>query len=121
MSKAGVSVFVFGLYMVVIVGLGFMILPHWSLSTFGLSTVDDIWIRMMGLLASIIGIYYLLAVRARMEVFFKWTVPARYYAVCFMVLMFVLGKIGPTILLFAAIDAACATWTLVALRSGTST
>jgi hypothetical protein len=121
MSKAGLSLFVFGLYMIIIVGLGFMTAPHMSLSMFGLSTSDDIWIRMMGMLASIIGAYYLLAVRARMEVFFKWTVPARYYAACFMVLMFVLGKVSSAILLFAAIDAVAATWTLIALRSNTST
>jgi hypothetical protein len=121
MSKAGLSLFVFGLYMVFIVGLGFMIAPHLILSMFGLSAGDDVWIRMVGMLASIIGAYYLLVVRARLEVFFKWTVPGRYYAAFFMVLMFALGKVGPAILLFAAIDAVAATWTLIALRSDTST
>jgi hypothetical protein len=118
MSKAGLSVFVFGFYLV-IVGLGFMIAPHWNLRLFGLSAGDDIWIRMMGMLASIIGAYYLLAVRAHLEVFFKWTVPGRYYAAGFMALMFVLGKVGPAIVLFAAIEAAAATWTWMALRSNT--
>jgi hypothetical protein len=117
MSKAGLSLFVFGLYMVLIVGGGFMIAPHLVLSMFGLSAGDDVWIRMVGMLASIIGVYYLLVVRARLEVFFTWTVPGRYYAACFMALMFALGKVGPAILLFAAVDAAAATWTLIALRS----
>ena len=121
MSKAGLSLFVFGLYMVLIVGLGFMIAPHLVLSMFGLSAGDDVWIRMVGMLASIIGAYYILVVRAGLEVFFKWTVPGRYYAACFMALMFALGKVGPAILLFAAVDAAAATWTLIALRSETST
>lgn len=119
MSKAGLSLFVFGLYMVLIVGLGFMTAPHLILSMFGLSAGDDVWIRMVGMLASIVGAYYLLAVRARLEEFFKWTVPARYYASCFMVLMFALGKVGSAILLFAAIDTVAATWTLIALRSDT--
>jgi hypothetical protein len=121
MSKAGLSLFVFGLYMVLVVGLGFMIAPHFVLSMFGLSAGDDVWIRMVGMLASIIGVYYLLVVRARLEAFFKWTVPGRYYAACFMVLMFALGKVGPAILLFAAADAVAATWTLIALRSDTNT
>ena len=95
MSKAGLSVFVFGFYLV-IVGFGFMIAPHWNLRLFGLSAGDDVWIRMVGMLASIIGAYYLLAGRARLEVFFKWTVPGRYYA-------------------------AAATWTWMALRSNTRT
>ena len=75
MSKAGLSVFVFGFYLV-IVGLGFMIAPHWNLRLFGLSAGDDVWIRRVGMLASMIGAYDLLAVRARLEVFFQWTVRA---------------------------------------------
>jgi hypothetical protein len=120
MSKAGLSLFVFGFYRV-IVGLGFMIAPHWNLRLFGLSAGDDVWIRRVGMLASIIGAYYLLAVRARLEVFFQWTVPGRYYAAGFMALMFVLGKVGPAIVLFAALEAVAATWTWMALRSNTRT
>lgn len=117
MSKAAFSLFVFGLYMVFVVGLGFMIAPHLVLSMFGLSAGDDVWIRMVGVLASIIVVYYILVVRARIEVFLKWTVPGRFFAAGFMVLMFVLGKSGPGIVLFAAVDAAAAAWTLLALRS----
>jgi len=116
MSKAGLSLFVFGLYMILIVGLGFMLAPHFVLGMFGLSAGDDVWIRMVGMLASIIGVYYVLVVRAHLEMFFKWTVPGRYYAAGFMVLMFALGKVGPAIFLFAAVDALAATWTLIALR-----
>lgn len=107
--------------MALIVGGGFMIAPHLVLNMFGLSAGDDIWIRMVGMLASIIGVYYLLVVRARLEVFVKWTVPGRYYAAGFMALMFALGKVGPAILLFAAVDAVAATWTLIALRFDPST
>jgi hypothetical protein len=118
MSKAGLSVFVFGFYRV-IVGFGFMIAPHWNLRLFGLSAGDDVWIRRVGMLASMIGAYDLLAVRARLEVFFQWTVPGRYYAAGFMALMFVLSKVGPAIVLFAALEAVAATWTWMALRSNT--
>ena len=49
--------------------------------------------------------------------FIPWTVPGRYYAGAIMVLLVVLNKVGPGMLLFAAIDIAAATWTWVALRS----
>jgi hypothetical protein len=117
MSKAKLSVFVFGLYLTFFVGLGFMLAPHVLLNLVGLSAGDDFWIRFAGMLASIIGAYYLLAARAGIERFYLWTVPARYYAAAFMLLMVVLGKIGSVLLLFAAIDAASATWTWIALRS----
>ena len=116
MSKARFSLFIFGLYMVFIAGGGFMFIPHVVLGIFGLSAGDDIWIRFVGMLASIVGIYYLLAVHANLERFFVWTIPIRYYAVAFMVLMVGLGKVGAPILVFAAIDALGATWTWILLK-----
>jgi hypothetical protein len=117
MNKAQISLFVFGLYMIFVVGLGFMLVPMFVLNLFGLSAGDDAWIRMVGMLASIIGAYYVLASRAGLDRFIPWTVPGRYFAAAFMVLIVVLGKLGPALLLFAAIDAIAATWTLVAVRS----
>ena len=116
MSKARLSLFVFDLYMVFVVGLGFMLIPHFVLQLFGLSAGDDVWIRFVGMLASIIGFYYLQVARAEMDRFIPWTVAGRYYAAVLMVLAVVLGKIGPGMLLFAAVDAAAATWTWLALR-----
>jgi hypothetical protein len=68
------------------------------------------------MLASIIGFYDVQAARSRFERFLPWSVLARYYAAAFMVLIVVLRMIGPSLLLFAAIDAAGATWTWSALR-----
>jgi len=118
MNKAQVSLFVFGLYMIFVVGLGFMLVPMFVLGLFDLSAGDDVWIRFVGMLASIVGAYYVLASRAGLDRFYAWTVPGRYYAGAFMIAMFLFGKIGPAILLFAAIDIIAATWTWLALRSG---
>jgi hypothetical protein len=117
MNKAQLSLFVFGLYMVFVVGLGFMLIPILILNLFGLSAGDDVWIRFVGMLASIIGIYYILVVRAELDRFIPWTVAGRYYAAAFMVLLVVLRKVNPGLLLFAAIDAGGATWTWFAVRS----
>lgn len=117
MNKAQLSLFVFGLYMVCAVGLGFILTPIFILNFFGLSAGDDVWIRVGGMLASIIGCYYILAARARLDRFIPWTVAMRYYAAAFMVLLVLLGKVGQALLLFAAIDAGAATWTWFAVRS----
>ena len=120
MKNSNLSLNIFGWYLV-LVGIGFMIAPHQLLSLFGLSAGDDIWIRMVGLLASIIGVYYLLVVRAQLVLFYGWTVPIRYVAAVFMLSMYLLGKVGYPILLFAAIDAIAATWTWVELKTQRST
>lgn len=108
---------VFGFYMVFVVGLGFMLIPMVILDLFQLSAGDDVWIRFVGMLASILGVYYILVARSQMDRFIPWTVPTRYYAATFMVLIVVLGKLEPSLLLFAAIDAIAATWTWLALRT----
>ncbi|OAI40890.1 hypothetical protein AYO41_01830 [Verrucomicrobia bacterium SCGC AG-212-E04] len=117
MNKAQLSLFVFGLYMVFAVGLALVLIPFPILNLFGLSAGDGLWIRFVGMLASLLGVYYVLAARAGMNRFIAWTVGMRFYAAAFMVFMVLLGGAGPGLLLFAAIDSAAATWTWLALRS----
>ena len=117
MNKVQVSLFVFGLYMIFVVGFGFMFIPTLVLDLFGLSYGDDAWIRFVGMLASCLGAYYILVQRAELERFYFWTVPARYYAAAFMIIIFLLGKLEISILVFAAIDISAATWTWLAIRS----
>ncbi|MEY4484230.1 MAG: hypothetical protein RL693_1682 [Verrucomicrobiota bacterium] len=117
MNKARLSLLVFGLYMIFVVGFGFMLIPHFVLQLFGLSAGDDLWIRFVGMLASIIGFYYVQVARVGLDRFIPWTVGGRFYAAALMVLFVVLGKVGPGMLLFAAVDTAAATWTLIALRT----
>ncbi len=117
MNNARRSLFFFGLYMIFGVGVGFIFMPMFILNTFGLSAGDDVWIRFVGLLGSIIGGYYLLIVRAKFDQFIPWTVAMRLYGAGFIVVIVFLGKLGPSMLLFGAIDAAGAVWTWLALRS----
>jgi hypothetical protein len=119
-KNARLSLLVFGLYMVFAVGVGFMSMPMRILHMFGLTDGDDVWIRFVGMLASIIGFYYIQAARTGLDRFLIWTVPGRYYAAAFMVLLVALGMVGPSLLLFAAIDAVAATWTWFAIRSGSA-
>ena len=116
MNNARFIVVVFGFYMVFVVGLGFMATPMLILNLFHLSAGDDVWIRFVGMLASILGIYYLLVARSHLDCFIPWTVPSRYFAASFMVSMVVLGKIGPGLLLIAAVDVGAAAWTWLAVR-----
>lgn len=77
---------------------------------------DDTWIRFVGLLASILGVYYIGAVRMKLHGLYIWTVWMRYYAVAFMIALLFLGKVGLPILIFAAVDGVAATWTLLSLE-----
>ncbi len=120
MKNARFSLLVFGLYMIFVVGLGFMLMPMVILNMFGLKAGDDVWIRFVGMLASIIGFYYVMVARSGLDQFLPWTVIGRLYAAAFMVLLVLLGMVGPSLVLFAAVDAAGAAWTWFAMRSAGS-
>ena len=107
----------FGLYLILVAGFGLMIVPHFVLGMFGLSAGDNAWIRMVGMLASIIGAYYLVAATSGAQEIIRWSIPLRVYAACFMVFLFISGTLPFGILLFAAIDLAGALWTWAALKS----
>ena len=117
MNGAAISLFVFGLYMIFAVGGGFMFAPKFVLDLFGLSAGDGIWVRFVGMLASILGAYYIMVARAGLDRFYPWTVTTRYYAATFMIVIVLLGKMGPGLILIAAVDVVAATWTWYTVRS----
>lgn len=116
MNNAQKSLFIFGLYMIFFVGLGFLLVPTLVLDTFGLSYGDDTWSRFIGLLASIIGIYYIVAAQSNLQPLIYWSIWARYYAVAIMAIFVFFNIAELPVLLFAAVDFAGATWTLAAFK-----
>ncbi|NNE79210.1 MAG: hypothetical protein HKN18_02965 [Silicimonas sp.] len=106
----------FGLYLVLVAGFGLIFVPHFMLGMFGLSAGDDAWVRMVGMLASIVGAYYLVAATTGAQEIIRWSIPLRVYAASFMVFLFISGTLPVGILLFAAIDVAGAMWTWSALK-----
>jgi hypothetical protein len=117
MNPAAKSVFVFGLYLVV-VGLGLLVSPNPFLAPLGFPPVaDPSWLRVLGVLTLCLAAYYLAAARAGLTVFFRWTVFVR----CGVFAVFgalVLLKLAPAPLaLLGAVDFAAALWTALALRS----
>ena len=107
----------FGVYLILVAGLGLIFVPHFMLGMFGLSAGDDAWVRMVGMLASIIGAYYLVAATTGAQEIIRWSIPLRVYAASFMVFLFISGTLPVGILLFAATDLAGAMWTWAALKS----
>lgn len=117
MNPAAKSVFVFGVYLVV-VGIGLLVAPHAFLAPLGFPPVaDPSWLRVLGVLTLVIAAYYLLAARAGLTVFFRWTVFVR--GGVFVVFgALVLLRLAPAPLaLLGAVDLAAALWTWSALRA----
>lgn len=115
MSRAAKSLFVFGAYICVL-GLLLLLAPNPLLRLFGAPATDEVWIRLNGMFVLCLSFYYVLAARAGLTSFIRWTVWTR-AAVIFFFAAFVLLLSAPkALLLFGLIDLLAAAWTWLALR-----
>ncbi len=117
MTRAALSVFMYGLYLVLSVAVSFLMFPHFALELFGLSAGDELWVRFTGLFAGVIGGFYIAAVMSRFNPMLGWSVLARYASATFMAAMVATGTAGLGLLIFAALDALTASITWVAIRT----
>ena len=118
MKSATTSLTVFGIYMILIPGIGLMTVPDFMLGLFKLSYGEALWTaRMIGLLAFIIGVFDISIAKYELDKLYNLTVMLRYFAALFMIGLWVKGEVEIMILLFAAIDIAGATWTLLAIKN----
>ncbi len=116
MSKAARSIFVFGIYLVVI-GLGFLLAPNVPLDLLGFPTTTEPWIRVVGMLLLILGYYYIRVAPNELTAFFRLTVHGRASVFVFFVAFVVLGLAQPMLILFGVVDLLAAIWTAQALRN----
>ena len=116
MSKSAFTVKAFGIY-VLVVGLGLVCVPHLLLPILGFAPSSEIWIRVVGLLAFNIGIYYWYAAKSEARAFFMATVFTRVLVPVVFIVFVVLGLASSALIPFGAADFAGAAWTFLALRS----
>ena len=111
------TVLVFGLYLVV-VGLGLLVAPNAFLAPLGFPpAADESWLRVLGVLTLVIAAYYLLAARANLTAFFRWTVFVRGGVFVVFGALVLLKLAPPPLALLGAVDLAAALWTWFALRA----
>ena len=115
MSKAAKSLFVFGIYLIVI-GLGFLVMPNLVLRLFGFPVTSEPWIRVMAMLLLFLAYYYIFASRNEMTEFIRSTVYIRASVILFFAGFVLLDLAQPMLLLFGAVDLAAAIWTWLSLR-----
>jgi hypothetical protein len=119
MSKASVSVFSVGVFLV-ITGISFLIIPNLVLSILGIPATTEIWIRIVGMLALFLGYYYISSARKELIDFYYSSIVVR--IICFFIfLVLVLSKMAyPILMIFGIIDLLGATWTFIALKKSKS-
>ncbi len=100
----------------VLAGTGFLFMPNVILQVLGMQPVDDVWIRIIGLLALVLASYYWVMTKNSILPFFKVSVWGR-YGFCAGLVALVLFNLGEKpLILFAALETGLAVWTHLALR-----
>ncbi len=115
MSAVGRSLFVYGWYLA---GLGTLLVlaPNALLGLFGLPPTDEVWIRVAGVLVLVIAYFDVRMGREDFLAYARLTVHARVAVIVVFVALVLAGVAKPILILFGAIDLACAAWTGAALR-----
>lgn len=116
MSKPAFSVKAFGLYLVVL-GIALALVPNLLLSIFGMPPTTEVWIRVVGVLAFNIGVYYVYAAQCEAQAFFQASVYTRVLVLVSFAAFAGLGLASPVLVLFGLADFAGAVWTQLALRA----
>jgi hypothetical protein len=109
-------VFVFSIYLFVL-GFVLLVMPNQPLSLFRLAETNEVWVRVVGMLVLILGLYYSTAARHELIPFLRATVIARFAVLLFFIAFVLLDFAPPVLVLFGVVDAAAAAWTGMALRN----
>lgn len=116
MSRAAVTVKVFAVYLFVI-GAALILAPNLLLRASFLPTTSEVWIRVVGVLAFNIGVYYWFAAKSEATAVLTASVYARMFVFVAFIAFALLRFSPPAIVLFGAVDLAGALWTWNALRA----
>jgi hypothetical protein len=115
MSNIAKTLFVFGLYMLVL-GVTLVLFPNFLLSLFHVPATNEVWIRVVGMLVIFLGIYDIVAAKGELKLLIVCSIPVRFSVNVFFTLFVITGLAPPILLLFGAIDFAGALWTWSALK-----
>jgi hypothetical protein len=107
MNRAAVSVFVFSIYLFIL-GAVLVVVPNVLLSIFGIAETNEVWVRVVGMLALILGYYYSTAARNNLTPFIRATVCGKISVLLFFIVFVALDFAPASLILFGVIDAATA-------------
>ena len=114
MSRSARTLFVFGIYLLLL-GPALIFVPNALLSVFGVPPTDEVWIRVVGVLAMTLGFYDVVAARHELKNYFRATVIARLMVLLVFAAFVIIDLVHPALLIFGFIDCAGAIWTATSL------
>lgn len=115
MSKAALSLKYFAIYLMLL-GLALVLIPNLLLTLFHIPPTTEVWVRVVGVLAFNIGVYYWYAARSESRELFLASVYTRALVLASFATFAALQLAEPVLALFGAVDFLGGLWTLAMLR-----
>ena len=115
MTRAARSVYVFGIYLIVLGGV-LIGSPNTLLALLQLPTTTEPWIHILGVPIMALGMYHISAARAELTPFFRASVWIRVFPLIILLVLAATRIVPPIIGGFGIVDGASALWTYLALR-----
>ena len=116
MSRAAISVFVHGLYLIVL-SVSFFAIPDVGLRLFGLPPHRDVFVYVTAMLLLFLALFLIVAARNEVRALFALSVVTRYSVPFFLGAFVAFNQAKVNIMVFAVPDVLLGTWTLWALRA----
>ena len=116
MSKSAFSAKVFALYLFVL-GPTLILAPNFLLGLFGIPPTTEVWIRVIGVTASVLGVYSWVAARHENRPFLEASVYTRFSVFVAFTAFALTGLASPMLILFGLVDLGGAMWTYFALKA----
>lgn len=114
MSSPAKSIYYFSLYLL-IAGLGLFLFPNYILSLVGIPATTEVWVRLVGALTFILGVFFNYMARHDSRPFFYISLFGRGTFIVAIVITIVFYQAPIALLLFAAIDLVGLIWTRATL------
>lgn len=116
MSKSAFTLKAFGIYLLAL-GVVLTFVPNLLLSIFHIAETSEVWIRVVGVLAFNIGLYYIYAAKCEAKTLFRITVYTRTLVFISFTTFALLGLVSPVLILFGTIDLFGGMWTYLTLKT----
>lgn len=115
MTPAAKSIYYFGFYLY-LVGFTLIAVPNLLLSTIRIPETNEVWIRVVGVLALCLGYYYHRSGAVNDIAFCRLTIPTRILVFLSFLTFALADYVSPVIIVFGVIDVAGAVWTWTSLK-----
>jgi hypothetical protein len=116
MSQARLSIIVYAIYLAT-AGLVLALIPNVLLPLVGLPPTSEVWVRLCGSLAFVLGLKGLQNSRFEIVPMIQFDVYTRSLVGTFLVVLVLIGIAPPIFLVLSALDYGGALWTQLAIRS----